>query len=69
MESTNLTSYLVTEVKPKNTSGPLPEIIHQFRVPDKRPPRIVSDIFTGLCITPLVLLFVFGENWASMYLT
>ncbi|EDW48359.1 dolichyl-diphosphooligosaccharide--protein glycosyltransferase subunit 2 [Drosophila sechellia] len=47
------------EVKPKTTSGPLPEIIHQFRVPDKRPPRIVSDIFTGLCITPLVLLFVF----------
>ncbi|KAH8347702.1 hypothetical protein KR084_000312, partial [Drosophila pseudotakahashii] len=47
------------EVKPKSSSGPLPEIIHQFRVPDKRPPRIVSDIFTGLCITPLVLLFVF----------
>ncbi|XP_017094287.2 dolichyl-diphosphooligosaccharide--protein glycosyltransferase subunit 2 [Drosophila bipectinata] len=47
------------EVKPKTTSGPLPEIVHQFRVPDKRPPRIVSDIFTGLCITPLVLLFVF----------
>ncbi|XP_016999232.2 dolichyl-diphosphooligosaccharide--protein glycosyltransferase subunit 2 [Drosophila takahashii] len=47
------------EVKPKSSAGPLPEIIHQFRVPDKRPPRIVSDIFTGLCITPLVLLFVF----------
>lgn len=38
-------------------------IEHLFRVPDKRPPRIVSDIFTGLCITPLVLLFVF---WAKL---
>ncbi|XP_002138871.2 dolichyl-diphosphooligosaccharide--protein glycosyltransferase subunit 2 [Drosophila pseudoobscura] len=47
------------EVKPKIPSGPRPEIVHQFRVPDKRPPRIVSDIFTGLCITPLVLLFIF----------
>ncbi|XP_037956936.1 dolichyl-diphosphooligosaccharide--protein glycosyltransferase subunit 2-like [Teleopsis dalmanni] len=36
----------------------LPEIIHQFRVPEKRPPRFVSDIFTGLCLTPLVLLFI-----------
>lgn len=48
------------EVKSKSgRTGPLPEIIHQFRTPEKRPPRIVSDIFTGLCITPLVLLFVF----------
>ncbi|XP_017961972.1 dolichyl-diphosphooligosaccharide--protein glycosyltransferase subunit 2 [Drosophila navojoa] len=51
------------DVKPRHVNGPLPEIEHQFRVPDKRPPRIVSDIFTGLCITPLVLLFVF---WAKL---
>ncbi|EDW02500.1 dolichyl-diphosphooligosaccharide--protein glycosyltransferase subunit 2 [Drosophila grimshawi] len=51
------------EIKASVVSGPLPEIVHQFRVPDKRPPRIVSDIFTGLCITPLVLLFVF---WAKL---
>ncbi|XP_023179599.2 dolichyl-diphosphooligosaccharide--protein glycosyltransferase subunit 2 [Drosophila hydei] len=51
------------DVKPTHQNGPLPEIVHQFRVPDKRPPRIVSDIFTGLCITPLVLLFVF---WAKL---
>ncbi|EDW85905.1 uncharacterized protein Dwil_GK23310 [Drosophila willistoni] len=62
------------EVSPKKTvTGPLPEIIHQFRVPDKRPPRIVSDIFTGLCITPLVLLFVFwgklGINISNLSLS
>lgn len=37
----------------------LPEIVHQFRAPEKRPPRLVSDVFTGLCLTPLVLLFLF----------
>ncbi|XP_030376060.1 dolichyl-diphosphooligosaccharide--protein glycosyltransferase subunit 2 [Scaptodrosophila lebanonensis] len=47
------------DTKSKTVRGPLPEIVHQFRVPEKRPPRLVSDIFTGLCITPLVLLFVF----------
>ncbi|XP_036346431.1 LOW QUALITY PROTEIN: dolichyl-diphosphooligosaccharide--protein glycosyltransferase subunit 2-like [Rhagoletis pomonella] len=37
----------------------LPEIEHLFRPPEKRPPRFVSDVFTGLCLTPLVLLFIF----------
>ncbi|XP_034478103.1 dolichyl-diphosphooligosaccharide--protein glycosyltransferase subunit 2 [Drosophila innubila] len=59
--------------KPSTVRGPLPEIVHQFRVPDKRPPRIVSDIFTGLCITPLVLLFVFwgklGINVSNLSLS
>ncbi|XP_067633029.1 dolichyl-diphosphooligosaccharide--protein glycosyltransferase subunit 2 isoform X2 [Eurosta solidaginis] len=39
--------------------SPLPEIEHMFRPPEKRPPRLVSDVFTGLCLTPLVLLFIF----------
>lgn len=33
-----------------------PEIIHQFRQPEKRPPRIVSDLFTVLCFVPIVVL-------------
>lgn len=37
---------------------PKPEIIHQFREPEKRPPRFVSDVFTALCAVPLLVLFV-----------
>ncbi|XP_055531785.1 dolichyl-diphosphooligosaccharide--protein glycosyltransferase subunit 2 [Wyeomyia smithii] len=37
---------------------PLPEIVHQFRVPEKRPPRLVSDLFTALCLAPLALLLL-----------
>uniref|UniRef100_A0A182TTD8 Dolichyl-diphosphooligosaccharide--protein glycosyltransferase subunit 2 n=1 Tax=Anopheles melas TaxID=34690 RepID=A0A182TTD8_9DIPT len=42
---------------------PLPEIVHQFRAPEKRPPRFVSDLFTALCIAPLVILF---GLWAKL---
>ncbi|XP_037806658.1 dolichyl-diphosphooligosaccharide--protein glycosyltransferase subunit 2 [Lucilia sericata] len=48
--------------KKQPVRSPLPEIEHQFRVPDKRPSRIVSDVFTGLCLTPLVLLLVFWSK-------
>ncbi|ETN61184.1 ribophorin ii [Anopheles darlingi] len=41
-----------------NSRQPLPEIVHQFRAPEKRPARFVSDLFTGLCIAPLFILFV-----------
>ncbi|XP_053675449.1 dolichyl-diphosphooligosaccharide--protein glycosyltransferase subunit 2 [Anopheles nili] len=42
---------------------PLPEIVHQFRAPEKRPPRFVSDLFTALCIAPIVILFAL---WAKL---
>lgn len=52
----------LTDAKKQPIRAPLPEIHHQFRVPDKRPSRIVSDVFTGLCLTPLVLLVVFWSK-------
>lgn len=48
-------SQVIREVKP--------EIVHMFREPDARPARIVSDVFTGLCIAPLFLLFIL---WAKI---
>eukprot|EP00744_Colponema_vietnamica_P002131 GILI01003425.1.p1 GENE.GILI01003425.1~~GILI01003425.1.p1 ORF type:complete len:147 (+),score=47.53 GILI01003425.1:58-498(+) len=35
-----------------------PEIHHQFREPEKRPPAIVSTVFSGLVVAPLLFLFV-----------
>uniref|UniRef100_A0A182J203 Dolichyl-diphosphooligosaccharide--protein glycosyltransferase subunit 2 n=1 Tax=Anopheles atroparvus TaxID=41427 RepID=A0A182J203_ANOAO len=42
---------------------PLPEIVHQFRTPEKRPARFFSDLFTALCVAPLVILF---GLWAKL---
>uniref|UniRef100_A0A2M4A0M4 Dolichyl-diphosphooligosaccharide--protein glycosyltransferase subunit 2 n=1 Tax=Anopheles triannulatus TaxID=58253 RepID=A0A2M4A0M4_9DIPT len=54
--------FTATEAATKETTSnsrqPLPEIIHQFRAPEKRPARFVSDLFTGLCIAPLFILLV-----------
>ncbi|XP_041975285.1 dolichyl-diphosphooligosaccharide--protein glycosyltransferase subunit 2 isoform X2 [Aricia agestis] len=43
--------------------GPLPVIAHQFREPEARPPRAVSDVFALACAAPLLLLLVM---WASL---
>lgn len=34
------------------------EIHHLFREPEKRPPRFVSDLFTGLCLAPILILLI-----------
>jgi oligosaccharyltransferase complex subunit delta (ribophorin II) len=37
---------------------PRSEIHHLFREPEKRPPRFVSDVFAGLCLAPILILFI-----------
>ncbi|CAB3408054.1 unnamed protein product [Caenorhabditis bovis] len=45
----------------------LPEIVHQFRQPEKRPPAVISDAFTIICLLPLAFLlavwFKIGINF------
>ena len=35
-----------------------PEIRHLFREPEKRPPAVVSNLFTLLCLAPIGIMFV-----------
>ncbi|XGW22070.1 hypothetical protein V3C99_004771 [Haemonchus contortus] len=49
------------EVVPKSQRinyDKLPEINHVFRHPEKRPSTVVSDAFTLICLSPLLLLLV-----------
>ncbi|XP_075757425.1 dolichyl-diphosphooligosaccharide--protein glycosyltransferase subunit 2 isoform X1 [Pelodiscus sinensis] len=45
-------------VQSKNLFVPKPEIQHLFREPEKRPPTVVSNTFTALILSPLLLLFI-----------
>lgn len=36
----------------------LPEIVHQFREQEKRPPAVVSDVFAVICALPALLLLI-----------
>ena len=46
---------------------------HQFREPEKRPPTIISNLFTVLCLVPLLVLFIawlrLGANMANFPLS
>ena len=45
-------------------AGPKPEIAHMFREPEKRPPAVVSNAFTILCLAaPFAVLF---GAWAKL---
>jgi len=52
---------------------PKPVIDHMFRVPEKRPPKIVSSAFTLLVISPLLIMFAMwakiGANVSNLHLT
>ncbi|KAL6724520.1 hypothetical protein Aduo_019405 [Ancylostoma duodenale] len=63
----------VKTVEPKSHRveyDPKPEIKHLFRQPEKRPPTVVSDAFTLICLAPLLLLLVLwfriGFNFGNM---
>ncbi|XP_023714512.1 dolichyl-diphosphooligosaccharide--protein glycosyltransferase subunit 2 [Cryptotermes secundus] len=43
--------------------APKPEIKHLFREPERRPPALVSNLFTGLVLVPFLMLFVL---WAKL---
>ena len=42
---------------------PQPEIVHMFRVPEKRPPKVVSSAFTILVLSPLLIMVAM---WAKI---
>lgn len=58
---------LTQDAKVQKIFSPDRLVEHTFRVPDKRPPALVSIVFTGLVLSPLVLLFilwpVYGLNF------
>lgn len=61
-----------TKRQERNTE-PQPEIVHMFRVPEKRPPKVVSTAFTALVLSPLLIMFAMwtkiGANVSNLQLT
>ncbi|XP_077429960.1 dolichyl-diphosphooligosaccharide--protein glycosyltransferase subunit 2 isoform X2 [Vanacampus margaritifer] len=45
-------------IHPKTLYVPKPEIQHLFREPEKKPPTVVSNAFTALVLSPLLLLLI-----------
>ncbi|XP_034052475.1 dolichyl-diphosphooligosaccharide--protein glycosyltransferase subunit 2, partial [Gymnodraco acuticeps] len=45
-------------IQPKTLYVPKPEIQHLFREPEKKPPTMVSNAFTALILSPLLLLLL-----------
>ncbi|XP_072307807.1 dolichyl-diphosphooligosaccharide--protein glycosyltransferase subunit 2 isoform X1 [Eucyclogobius newberryi] len=45
-------------IQPKTLYVPKPEIQHLFREPEKKPPIVVSNTFTALVLSPLLLLLI-----------
>ncbi|XP_056294231.1 dolichyl-diphosphooligosaccharide--protein glycosyltransferase subunit 2 isoform X2 [Pseudoliparis swirei] len=45
-------------IQPKTLYVPKPEIRHLFREPEKKPPTVVSNAFTALILSPLLLLLI-----------
>eukprot|EP01052_Picozoa_sp_SAG31_P026239 SAG31_NODE_2364_length_5860_cov_11.314529_2_plen_711_part_00 len=53
---------------PPVIKGPRPIIVHEFRQPEARPPRIVSLIFSAATLTPLLfLLWAFGRLGVNIH--
>ncbi|XP_056129809.1 dolichyl-diphosphooligosaccharide--protein glycosyltransferase subunit 2 [Lampris incognitus] len=45
-------------IQSKTSYVPKPEIKHLFREPEKKPPTVVSNTFTALVLSPLLLLII-----------
>ncbi|XP_012693998.2 dolichyl-diphosphooligosaccharide--protein glycosyltransferase subunit 2 isoform X2 [Clupea harengus] len=60
-------------IQSKTLYIPKPEIQHLFREPEKRPSTVVSNTFTALVLSPLLLLlilwFKLGANFANLSLS